>query len=267
MTGLVIRLRLAVRSGGPAALAALTILVAMVLSRPALAGSTEIAVAANFTDAAKEIASAFEAQTGHKAELSFGSTGTLYTQISQGAPFEVFLAADEARPRKAVEEEIAVKGSAFTYAIGKIVLYSADASVVKGAETLRDSEFDKLAIANPKTAPYGAAAVETMKKLGVYDALKGRIVEGTNIAQAFQFVETGNAELGFVALSQVAGRDGGSRWDVPGNFFAPIRQDAVLLNAGKGSEAAEAFMDFLRGPQAAAIIRKYGYDTGAGSAS
>ena len=256
-----------VRSTSRTALVGAAFLAFTAVSAPALAGSTNVAVAANFTEAAKEIAAAFEAKTGDKAELSFGSTGTLYTQISQNAPFEVFLAADDSRPNKAVEDKLAVKGSVFTYAIGKIVLYSADPGLVKDGATLKAGAFDKIAIANPKTAPYGTAAVEAITKLGVYDALKSKIVEGTNIAQTFQFVETGNAELGFVALSQIAGKEGGSRWDVPGDLYAPIRQDAVLLNTGKDSAAAKAFVDFLKGPEASAIIKKYGYGTGTDSAS
>ena len=254
------------RSAG-AALTGLTILISTSVAVPAFAASTNVAVAANFTEAAKEIAAAFKAKTGDTAELSFGSTGTLFTQISQSAPFEVFLAADDSRPTKAVDDGLAVKGTQFTYAIGKIVLYSADPKLVKDGETLKNGEFDKLAIANPKTAPYGTDAIEAMRKLGVYDDLKSKIVEGTNIAQAFQFVETGNAELGIVALSQIAGKDGGSRWNVPSDLYTPIRQDAVLLDTGKESATAKAFIDFLKGPEAAVVIRKYGYDTGADGAS
>ena len=209
--------------------------------------------------AAKEIALAFTAETGHDAVLSFGSTGQLYTQITQGAPFEVFLAADTARPAKALKEGLGVAGSDFTYAVGRIVLWSADAGLVKGEETLREAGFDKIAIANPETAPYGTAAVEAMQALGVYDALSGRFVQGNNIAQTFQFVQTGNAELGFVAASQIAGSDAGSRWDVPSELYAPIRQDAVLLENGADNEAAKAFLDFLKGPSAATVIEKYGY--------
>lgn len=259
--------RSAPRSALLAASASLSILAAGGFPAPVFAASTNVAVAANFTQAAKEIAAAFEAKTGNTAELSFGSTGTLYTQISQSAPFEVFLAADESTPKKAIEDGLAVKGSRLTYAIGKIVLYSADPHLVKDVQTLKEGRFDKLAIANPKTAPYGTAAVEAMRKLGFYDVLKPKLVEGTNIAQTFQFVETGNAELGFVALSQIAGRDGGSRWDVPSDLYRPIRQDAVLLNIGKDSTAAKAFIDFLQGPEAAAIIGKHGYGRGADSAS
>ncbi|WP_026380005.1 molybdate ABC transporter substrate-binding protein [Afifella pfennigii] len=231
----------------------------------ALAGATHVAVAANFTDAATEIAAAFKEKTGEEAVLSFGSTGQLYTQISQGAPYEVFLAADAARPERAVAEGLAVDGSRFTYAIGRIVLWSADPDLVEGAETLKAGAFDKLAIANPATAPYGAAALEAMRALSVYDGLKAKIVTGNNIAQAFQFVQTGNAELGFVALSQIAGKEDGSRWQVPVELYQPIRQDAVLLTKAAESDAAKAFLAFLKGPEAGAIIEKYGYATGAGS--
>ena len=228
-------------------------------SVPAPAAETNVAVAANFTDAAKEIAALFAEQTDHEAVLSFGSTGQLYTQITQDAPFEVFLSADNERTVTAIEEGFGVADSDFTYAIGKIVLWSANADLVKGEETLKAGVFDKIAIANPETAPYGAAAVETMKALGVYDGLHARIVQGNNIAQTFQFVETGNAELGFVALSQIAASDAGSRWVVPNDLYEPIRQDAVLLKKGEASEAAKAFLDFLKGPAAAAVIEKYGY--------
>ncbi len=229
---------------------------------PALAGEARVAVAANFTAAAKEIAAAFRSKTGEDAVLSFGSTGQLYNQISQGAPFDVFLAADAKRPAMAVKGGQAVEGSEFTYAVGRIVLYSADPALVRGSGTLNAARFRKIAIANPKTAPYGAAAVETMKKIGVYDALRPKIVEGNNIAQTFQFVSSGNAELGFVALSEVAGREGGSRWVVPSGDYRPIRQDAVLLTGGADNEAATAFVAFLKGPEAARIMEKYGYAAG-----
>jgi molybdate transport system substrate-binding protein len=234
----------------------------MAFATPASAESVNVAVAANFTAAVKMIARAFEEARGHKAVLSFGSTGQLFTQIGQGAPFQVFLAADQARPRKALADGLAVPGSLFTYAVGKIVLFSRDPDRVTGEATLRSGRFLKIAIANPVTAPYGTAAVQSMKALKVYDTLKSRIVQGNNIAQTFQFVETGNAELGFVALSQVAGREDGSRWLVPDTLYTPIRQDAVLLKSGADNPAARAFMDFLKGPQAGAIIKKFGYGTG-----
>lgn len=226
---------------------------------PALADRVHLAVAANFTDAASEIAAAFEAETGHEAVLSFGSTGQLYAQITQGAPFEVFLAADDVRTAQAIEEGHGIAGSDFTYAIGRIALWSRDAGLVRGEETLISGDFDRIAIANPQTAPYGAAAVEVMKGLGVLDRLEPKIVRGNNVAQTYQFVETGNAELGFVALSQIAQGEGGSQWIVPQDLYTPIRQDAVLLNSGEANEAARAFTEFLKGPTAASVIEKYGY--------
>jgi molybdate transport system substrate-binding protein len=225
----------------------------------AFAGETHVAVAANFTDAAKEMAAAFKQKTGHDAVLSFGSSGQFYTQISQDAPFEILLSADEERPKKLIADGLAVADSRFTYAIGKLVLWSRDPKLVTGEETLKNAAFSKLSITNPVAAPYGAAAVETMKSLKLYDMLKPKLVEGANITQAFQFVATGNADLGFVALSQLTGTDAGSRWMVPQNLYAPIRQDAVLLKKGADNAASTGFMTFLKGPEAAAIIAKYGY--------
>lgn len=225
----------------------------------AQAAQTNVAVAANFTEAAKEIAAAFRQKTGHEAVLSFGASGQFYTQITQGAPFQVFLSADDSRPKKLVEDGLAVPGSRFTYAIGKLVLWSKSPGVVKGEETLKAASFAKLSICNPVAAPYGAAAVEAMKALKLYEALQPKLVEGATITQAYQFVETGNAEVGFVALSQLTGSDAGSRWVVPQHLYTPIRQDAVLLKSGAGNEAASAFIGFLRGPEARSIIEKYGY--------
>ena len=234
---------------------------AAAVTGPATAIEINVAVAANFTEAAKEIATAFEKKTGNKVLLSFGSSAQFYTQITQDAPFQVFLSADQERPEKAVAEGFAVADSRFTYAVGKLVLWSRDPKVVTGADTLKQGAFSKIAIANPAAAPYGAAAVETMKALNVYDALQPKIVQGNNIAKTFQFIDTGNAELGFVALSQVIERSEGSRWLVAGNLYSPIKQDAVLLKKGAGNEAAKAFMNFLKGPEAAAIEAKFGYGT------
>jgi len=225
----------------------------------ARAGSTNVAVAANFTDAAKEIAAKFKAKTGHDAILSFGASGQFYTQIKESAPFQIFLSADDERPKKLVEEGLAEPHSRFTYAIGKLVLWSKDPNVVKGEETLRANAFSKLSIANPTAAPYGAAAVETLKSLSLYEALQPKIVTGNTISQAFQFAETGNADIGFVALSQLTGNVGGSRWMVPQDLYSEIRQDAVLLKSGESNEAATAFMAFLKGPEARAVIEKFGY--------
>lgn len=239
-------------------------------SVPAWAGETLVAVAANFTAAANEIGAAFSKATGHAVTYSFGPTGQLYTQISQGAPFEVFLAADAARPEKAEKEGLAVDGSRFTYAVGKLVLWSADPAMVDAkGEVLKAAPFDKIAIASPAAAPYGAAAVEAMKALGLFEALEPKIVQGSSISQTYQFVATGNAQVGFVALAQIVLEDEkigkGSRWMVPDDLYSPIVQDAVLLKTGADSEAAKAYTAFLRGPEAKAIIERYGYAVASGS--
>jgi molybdate transport system substrate-binding protein len=234
---------------------------ALVLAGPAFAAEVKVAVAANFTEPAKEIAARFKARTGHDATLSFGSSGQFYTQIANGAPFEVLLSADRERPEKAEAEGLGVGGSRFTYAVGRLVLYSKTPGLVDGkGAVLKSGSFQKIAIADPRTAPYGLAAVETMKKLGVYDALAPKLVQGTSIGQAYQFVDTGAAELGFVALSQVATAKGGSRWVVPAADHTPIDQQAVLLKTGAANPAATAFMAFLKGAEAKAVIRKYGYE-------
>jgi molybdate transport system substrate-binding protein len=238
------------------------LLVALALAAPARAADVPIAVAANFTDAANEIGRVFEQRSGHKPLFSFGATGALYTQISQGAPFQVFLSADSATAKRAVDERNAVAGTQFTYAVGKVVLYSKNATLVTGEATLRAGNFQKVALANPASAPYGAAAIEAMRNLNVLAALQPKIVQGDNITQTYQFVDTGNAELGFVALSQVINVQGGSRWVLPDNLHAPIRQDAVLTRAGANAAPARAFLDFLRSPEAIAIIEKYGYAKG-----
>jgi len=237
--------------------------VAAIILMPGFASAAEInvAVAANFTDAAKDIAAAFEAETDNTVVLSFGSTGKLFAQIANGAPFDVFLAADQARAKKAVEDGYAVEGSAFTYAIGKLVLFSENKSLVddSGEVLTKPDSFSRLAIANPASAPYGAAAVETLKALGVYGVTEEKLVQGDSISQTFQFVATGNAELGFVALSQVIGSDHGSKWLVPAALYTPIRQDAVLTNEGADDETAKAFIDFMKGDTARTIIESYGY--------
>jgi molybdate transport system substrate-binding protein len=229
------------------------------VSGPVWAAQTNVAVAANFTEPAREIAAAFKAKTGHEAVLSFGSSGQFYAQIRQDAPFQILLSADEDRPRQLVADGLGLAASRFTYAVGKLVLWSRAADGVKDADTLLAGRFTRLSIANPAAAPYGAAAIEVMKALGVYAALQPKIVQGNSIAQAFQFIETGNAELGFVALSQLAGNSAGSRWVVPQSLYAPIRQDAVLLKKGEANGAATDFLAFLKGPEARAIIERYGY--------
>ena len=227
----------------------------------ALAAETQVAVAANFTAPAKEIAAAFKAATGDTAVLSFGSSGQFYAQIAHGAPYQVFLSADAERPLAAERAGLAVAGARFTYAVGRLALYSRTPGLVDSAgAVLRSGRFRKLAIADPATAPYGVAAVQTLKTLGVYPAVRGKIVTGSSIAQAFQFVDTGAADLGLVAYSQVIEMAGGSRWLVPDPDHAPIEQQAVLLQPGRNDPAARAFLRFLKGPRATAIIRKYGYE-------
>ncbi|MFZ4538180.1 molybdate ABC transporter substrate-binding protein [Propionivibrio sp.] len=243
----------------------LTLLAALLLtSFGAHADEVQVAVAANFTAPMQQIAVMFEKDTGHKALLAFGSTGKFYAQIVNGAPFEVLLAADDETPIRLEKEGLGVAGSHFTYAIGKLVLWSANPDLVDaGGAVLKTGNFKHLALANPKTAPYGAAAMEAMGKLGVLPALEPRFVQGDSITQAHQFVVSGNAELGFVALSQVF-KEGklssGSMWAVPANLYAPILQDAVLLGKGKDKPAPVALMAYLKGEKARAVIKSYGYD-------
>lgn len=234
------------------------------LSALTFAEEVQVAVAANFTAPMKAIAADFEKASGHKAVLSFGSTGKFYSQINNGAPFEVFLAADDDTPIKLDKENATVAGSRFTYAIGKLVLWSAKPDFVDAkGEILNKGNFHHLALANPKLAPYGAAAVETMSKLGSLEQLQPKFVQGESIGQAFSFVSSGNAELGFVALSQVfeGGKlKSGSAWIVPANLHKAIRQDAVILTKGKDNKAATALMDYLKSEPAKAVIRSFGYD-------
>ncbi len=231
-------------------------------SAPAFAADVSAAVAANFTKPAEEIGAAFTARTGDTVTFSFGATGALYTQISQGAPFEVFFSADNKRPTLAVTEGFAVDGSVFTYAVGKVVLYSPSLDLTDGAAVLQANAFQHLSIAAPKSAPYGAAAMEVIEKLGLTEAVTPKIVTGENISQALQFVDTANAELGFVALSQVIDKPAPQVWRVPAEDYSPILQDAVLLKAGETDPAAAAFLEFLKGEEARAIIEKYGYEVG-----
>jgi molybdate transport system substrate-binding protein len=228
------------------------------------AAEARVAVAANFAEPIKAVAAVLEKTTGHTLRITVGATGGLYAQIRNGAPFDVLLAADTRTPAQLETDGLAQPGSRFTYATGKLVLWSADAAKVdaQGA-VLKDEGFRKLAIANPKTAPYGAAALEVINKLGFTTALTPKLVQGESIGQTYNFVHTGNAEIGFVALSQVldGGRlKGGSMWVVPQNLYAPIRQDAVLLKRGANNEAAKALMQLLQGPNIKALIRSYGYD-------
>ena len=223
-----------------------------------------VAVAANFIAPMQHIAADFEKTTGHRAKLAFGSTGKFYAQIKNGAPFDVLLAADADTPARLQKEGGAAAGSRFTYSIGRLALWSAKAGYVddKGA-ILQQGAFAHLAIANPKLAPYGRAAVETLDRLGLRATLQPRFVQGENIAQTFQFVSSGNAEIGFVALSQVFERGElkrGSVWVVPVSLHAPIRQDAVILRRARDNPAARALMKYMKGDNARAIIAAYGYD-------
>ncbi|MBM7062092.1 molybdate ABC transporter substrate-binding protein [Pseudomonas sp. UL073] len=227
------------------------------------ADEVQVAVAANFTAPIQAMAADFEKTTGHKLVSSFGATGQFYAQIKNGAPFEVFLAADDSTPAKLEKEGEAVADSRFTYAIGTLALWSAKPGYVddQGA-VLKGNSYKHLSIANPKTAPYGLAATQVLEQLGLTQAVAGKLVQGENITQAQQFVATGNAELGFVALSQIY-KDGkvtsGSAWVVPAKLHEPIRQDAVLLNKGKDNPAAKALLDYLKGAQAGQVLTAYGY--------
>jgi molybdate transport system substrate-binding protein len=227
------------------------------------AGEVTVAVAANFTAPMQQIAQAFEQDTGHKALLAFGSTGKFYAQIKNGAPFAVLLAADDETPARLEKEGLTVVGTRFTYATGRLALWSKNASLVddKG-EVLRSHRFQKLAMADPKLAPYGAAAMEVISKMGVQASVASKLVQGESIGQTYQFVSTENAQLGFVALSQISleGRiTQGSAWVVPQALHTPLKQDAVLLNPGKDNPAAHALLKYLQADKAKTIIRHYGY--------
>lgn len=230
------------------------------------ADDVTVAVAANFSPVIQELQERFEKKTGHKIVASFGSSGAFYAQIRNGAPFEVFLSADSERPKKLEEEKLAVAGSRFTYAIGKLVLWSPKPGVVdKEGAVLSQGKFKKLAIADPKIAPYGAAAKEALQSLKLWDGLTSKTVQGVDIAQAYQFVASDNAELGLVAYSQilVKGEAQGSFWTVPAESYTPIRQEAVLLTKGKDSKAAQAFLEYLKSEEAQAAIQSFGYELGA----
>ncbi|HTH93775.1 MAG TPA: molybdate ABC transporter substrate-binding protein [Rhodocyclaceae bacterium] len=236
----------------------------------AYAGEVQLAVAANFAAPVQKIAAEYEKQTGNKAIIATGSTGKFYAQIVNGAPFDILLAADDETPARLEKEGQSVPGARFTYAIGKLVLWSAKPDFVDAkGDVLKKDNFQHIALANPKLAPYGLAATETLKALKLDQVLQSKIVMGDNIAQTHQFVATGNAELGFVALSQVIlysdllGHGiipNGSAWIVPENLYSPIRQDAVLLNKGKDNKAAADFLTFLKSEAARKIILGYGYN-------
>ncbi len=230
----------------------------------AQADEIQVAVAANFSAAAQKIAAQFEHDTGHVVKLSFGATGKFYAQIEAGAPFDVLLAADQITPGKLVTEGKAVPATLHTYAIGKLVLWSADPALVDGkGEVLKSDKWKHLSVADAKLAPYGQAARETLAALKLTDAVQARVVTAENIGQAYQFVQTGNAELGFVALGQVQPPDGsrpaGSLWVVPDSLYTPIKQDAVVIAATKVGKAATDFVDYLASDKARVVIKAYGY--------
>jgi molybdate transport system substrate-binding protein len=237
-------------------------LLAIFLPSDLQAGDVRVAVASNFSVAAATLARRFEEETGHRVELISGATGKHFAQIMHGAPFDVFLAADRQRPEKLVRSSRAIDGSRFTYALGKLVLWSADPGLVdREGQVLKTPGFKRLAMANPDLAPYGQAAMQLMEALGVWQQVRPRLVYGENVNQAFQFVVTANAQLGFVARSQLISlspETRGSRWEIPQSLYAPIEQQAVALS---GSQAASEFLAFLRGEPARSIIREFGYDT------
>lgn len=253
----------------------LSLICALALGVCAHAAEVTVAVAANFAAPMQQIARAFAQDTGHQAVVSLGATGSFYAQIRNGAPFHVFLSADDETPQRLEREGLAVAGTRFTYALGQLVLWSPQAGRVDDrGEVLRTGSFPRLAIASPRLAPYGQAAMQVLDRMGVTAQWQPRLVVGENIAQAYQFVATGNASLGFVALSQVLVDDRiggrireGSAWIVPPSLHDPLRQDAVLLSRGQGNPAATALLAYLRGDKARAVIRAHGYSLGAGVGS
>ncbi len=232
----------------------------------ARADAVDVAVASNFAGAIKQIAEHFTRDTGHTLNVATGASGKFYVQIQNGAPFAVLLSADDVIPAKLEQEGLAVAGSHYTYALGRLVLWSTKPGLVDtNGEVLKGKHFSHLALANPKVAPYGAAALAVLKGMGLLEALRPKYVLGENIAQTRQFIESGNAELGFVALSQVEENGqptaGGSYWKISPNLYPPIRQDAVLLEKGRQQPAARMFLDYLKGDQARTIIQALGYAT------
>lgn len=253
-----------VSSGIKAAVAAVALIVG---TSAALAETALVAVAANFAEAAATLAPMFTAATGHDLQLTTGSTGKLYAQIGEGAPFEVMLSADSKTPTKLEDAGKAVAGSRFTYAVGQLALWSADVARIgaDGKAALGNPNLRYIAVANPDLAPYGVAALEALQAMGLWDGLMPKVVMGQNIGQTFSLVATGAAEVGFVALSAIKApgkKPVGSYWQVPQEMFTPIQQDAVLLTAGEANPAAIAFLDFLKSPRAIAVIAAYGYGAG-----
>ena len=244
--------------------AAAAVWLLVLMSSPACAGEVRLAVASNFSAPMERIAALFQQESGHAVKVSLGSSGKFYAQIKEGAPFDVFLAADENYPRLLEQEGLAVANSRFVYALGKLVLWSATPGLVDDKGTvLGKGTYHKIAYADPKLAPYGLAAKETMEELGLWNAVQSKLVMGESITQTYQFAATGNADLAFIALSQIT-KEGlvtaGSWWVVPAHLYNPIRQSAVLLSAAEDQAAAQAFLAFLKSEKAVAIIRGFGYE-------
>lgn len=240
------------------------VLIAMAMPVQLLAAEVHVAVAANFTAPMKVLARNFEREYGHKVHLAIGATGQFYAQIRNGAPFAILLSADDETPLKLEQEGLGVAGSRFTYCIGKLVLWSKKPGFVDAkGEVLRSGRFEKIAMTNPRLSPYGAAAMQVLDKMGLRERIAPRMVEGANIAQAFQFAHSENAQLGFIALSQVYENGKikeGSAWVVPSSLHDPIKQDAILLNPGKGNAAAIALLQYLQADKTKAVIRSFGYE-------
>lgn len=236
----------------------------LLLAAPAFAADLHLAVAANFTAPMEQLKPLFEKATGHKLIISYGTVGKFYAQIKNGAPFELLISADDETPIRLEKDGLALPETRFTYAVGKLMLWSAKPGLVDAkGEVLKQNDFKRLAIASPKLAVYGAAAVEVMKKLGVYEQLQSKLVFGENISQTYQFVATANADLGFVALSQIyknGSYAAGFHWQVPTNLYPRIRQDAILLTKGRENPAGKALLVFLKTTETKKIIRSYGYD-------
>lgn len=244
----------------PEVAAAALLIAATILVGPAHAGTVHAAVAANFTKVTEQLGADFKKATGHEVVFSFGATGALYTQITQAAPFDVFFSADDKRTKTAIKEGFGVEGTDFTYAVGKVVLYSPVLNVTDGEVVLEANAFQHIAIADPNTAPYGAAAMAVLESLGLTEAVTPKIVTGENITQTQQFVDSGSAELGFVALSQVVGKPAAQIWLPPQESYPAIKQNAVLLRAGESNEAAMAFLAYMKSEPAIAVIKAAGYE-------
>lgn len=233
------------------------------LSFSATADELLVAAASNFSAPMAELVTRFEAQTDHEVEVAYGSSGRLFAQISNGAPFQIFFSADQDKPERLLASGLAVPGSSFTYATGALVLWSADGNAgFADASILSQDTRLRIAIANPRVAPYGAAAMAAIESLGLSEVVVGRLVQGENIAQTYQFVDSGNAPLGFVAKSQVF-RDGrlrqGSAWEVPEDLHAPIRQDAVLLSSAEDCQSCRQFLEFVQQREQQALLAGWGY--------